>query len=99
MFPVVLDKVCTHCSRDFGSFFLQAWQVEFIPKSSISVSSDHMTFSHSSSGSSRWSLVNFRRAWTCDGLSRETLRELQDFNLWGRSVSSLRLWSQLSSGH
>uniref|UniRef100_A0A8C7G0Q5 G protein-coupled receptor kinase interacting ArfGAP 2a n=1 Tax=Oncorhynchus kisutch TaxID=8019 RepID=A0A8C7G0Q5_ONCKI len=24
-----------------------------------------MTFSHSSSGSSRWSLANFRRAWTC----------------------------------
>uniref|UniRef100_A0A0K2VLP3 Uncharacterized protein n=1 Tax=Lepeophtheirus salmonis TaxID=72036 RepID=A0A0K2VLP3_LEPSM len=39
-----------------------------------------MTFSHSSSGSSRWSLANFRRAWTCAGLSRGTLRALQDFN-------------------
>ncbi len=33
-----------------------------------------MTFSHASSGSSRWSLANFRRAWTCAGLSRGTLR-------------------------
>ena len=67
-------------------FFLQTRQVEFRPKSSIFVSSDHMTFSHSSSGSSRWSLANFRRAWTCAGLSRGTLRELQDFNPRRRSV-------------
>ncbi len=37
-------------------FFLQTRQVEFIPKSYILVSSDHMTFSRASSGSSRWSL-------------------------------------------
>ncbi len=54
-------------------FFLQTRRVEFIPKSYIFVSSDHMTFSHASSGSSRWSLANFRRAWTCAGLSRGTL--------------------------
>ncbi len=47
-------------------------------KSYILVSFDHMTFSHASSGSSRWSLTNFRRAWTCAGLSRGTLRALQD---------------------
>ncbi len=46
------------------SSFLQTWRVEFIPKSFILVSSDHMTFSHASSGSSRWSLANFRLAWT-----------------------------------
>ncbi len=40
----------------------------------------HMTFSHASSGSSRCSLANFRRAWTCAGLSRGTLGVLQDFN-------------------
>ncbi len=55
-------------------------------KSSIVVSSDHMNFSHASSGSSRWSLANFRRAWTCAGLSRGTLRVLQDFNPWRCSV-------------
>ncbi len=37
-------------------------------------------------GSSRWSLANFRRAWTCAGLSRGTLRTLQDFNPWWCSV-------------
>ncbi len=57
-------------------FFLQTRRVEFIPKSYILVSSDHMTFSHASSGSSRWSLTNFRWAWTCAGLSRGTLRTL-----------------------
>ncbi len=66
--------------RLYSSFFLQTWRVEFIPKSYILVSSDHMTFSHASSGSSRLSLANFRRAWTCAGLSRGTLRALQDFN-------------------
>ncbi len=67
-------------------FFLQTRRVEFIPKSYILVSSDHMSFSHASSGSSRWSLANFRRAWTCAGLSRGTLRVLQDFNPWRCSV-------------
>ena len=61
-------------------FFLQTRRVEFRLKSSIFVSSDHMNFSHSSSRSSRWSLTNFRWAWTCAGLSRGTLRALQDFN-------------------
>ncbi len=51
-------------------FLLQTRQVEFLPKSSILVSSDHMTFSQSSSGSSKCSLANFRRVWTCTGLSR-----------------------------
>ena len=59
-------------------FFLQIWRVEFGPKSSIFLSSDHMAFSHSSSGSSRWSLANFRQAWTCAGVSSGTLRSLQD---------------------
>ncbi len=67
-------------------FFLQTQGEEFIPKSYILVSSDHMIFSHASSGSSRWSLANFRRAWTCAGLSRGTLRTLQDFNPWRCSV-------------
>ncbi len=63
-------------------------QGEFIQKKSyILVSSDHMTFSHASSGSSRWSLANFRRDWTCAGLSRGTLRLLQDFNPWRCSVT------------
>ncbi len=39
-------------------FFLQAQRVEFKAKSYILVSSDHMIFSHASSGSSRWSLAN-----------------------------------------
>ncbi len=57
-----------------------------LAKSYILVSSDHMTFSHASSGSSRWSLVDFRRAWTCAGLSRGTLCMLQDFIPWRCSV-------------
>ncbi len=36
--------------------------------------------------SSRWSLANFRWAWTCAGLSRGILRALQDFNSWRCSV-------------
>ncbi len=68
----------------YSSFFFI--QTQFIPKSYILVSSDHMTFSHASSGSSRWSLANFRRAWTCAGLSRGTLHVLQDFNPWRCSV-------------
>ncbi len=61
-------------------FLLQTRQVEFLPKSSILVSSDHMTFSQSSSGSSKCSLANFRRAWTCTGLSRGTRLALQDLS-------------------
>ncbi len=67
-------------------FLLQTRQVEFLPKSSILVSSDHMTFSQSSSGSSKCSLANFRRAWTCTGLSRGTRLALQDLSPWRRSV-------------
>ncbi len=70
----------------YSSFFLQTWHVEFIPKSYILVSSDYMTFSHASSESFRWSLANFRRGWTCAGLSRGTLHALQDFNPWRCSV-------------
>ncbi len=70
----------------YSSFFLQTRRVEFIPISYILVSSDHMTFSHASSGSSRWSLANLSLAWTCAGLSRGTLRALQDFNPWRCSV-------------
>ncbi len=50
------------------------------------VSSDHMTFSQSSSGSSKCSLANFRWAWTCTGLSRGTRLALQDLSPWRRSV-------------
>ncbi len=64
----------------YSSFFLQTRRGEFIPKSYILVSSDNMTFFHAFSGSSRWSLANFRRAWTRAGLSRGTLLALQDFN-------------------
>ncbi len=67
-------------------FLLQTRQVEFLPKSYILVSSDHMTFSQSSSGSSKCSLANFRRAWTCTGLSRGTRLALQDLSPWRRSV-------------
>ncbi len=71
----------------FGcNFLLQTRQVEFLPKSSILVSSDHMTFSQSSSGSSKCSLANFRRAWTCTGLSRGTCLALQYLSPWRRSV-------------
>jgi len=38
---------------------------------------DHMIFSKSSSGSTICSMANFRRAWTCTGLSRGTRLELQ----------------------
>ncbi len=69
-----------------GFFLLQTRQVEFLPKSYILVSSDHMTFSQSSSGSSKCSLANFRRAWTCTGLSRGTRLALQDLSPWRRSV-------------
>ncbi len=72
------------CNSAF--FLLQTRQVEFLPKSYILVSSDHMTFSQSSSGSSKCSLANFRRAWTCTGLSRGTRLALQDLSPWRRSV-------------
>ena len=45
--------------------FLQTRRVELMPNSSILVSSDHIAFSQASSGSSRCSLANFRRACTC----------------------------------
>ncbi len=73
MFPppcFTVGMVFFGCNSAF--FLLQTRQVEFLPKSSILVSSDHMTFSQSSSGSSKCSLANFRRAWTCTGLSRGT---------------------------
>ena len=47
------------CNSAF--FLLQTQQVEFLPKSSILVSSDHMIFPQSSSGSSKCSLANFRQ--------------------------------------
>ena len=61
---------------------------EFLPKSYILFSSDHMTFSQSSSGSYKCSLANFRRTWTCTGLSRGTRLALQDL-----SFCSPFLWS------
>ncbi len=73
-----------------------------LPKSSILVSSDHMTFSQTSSGSSKCSLANFRRAWTCTGLSRGTRLALEYLSPWRRSVLlmvAFVTWSQLSVGH
>ena len=60
--------------------FLQTRQVKLMPNSSILVSSEHITFSQASSGSSRCSLANFRWACTCAFFSRGTLREQQDIN-------------------
>ncbi len=87
MFPppcFIVGMVFFGCNSAF--FLLQTRQVEFLPKSYILVSSDHMTFSQSSSGSSTCSLANFRRAWTCTGLSRGTRLALQDLSPWRRSV-------------
>ncbi len=87
MFPpqcFTVGMVFFGCNSAF--FLLQTRQVEFLPKSSILVSSDHMTCSQSSSGSSKCSLANFRRAWTCTGLSRGTRLALQDLSPWRRSV-------------
>ncbi len=87
MFPppcFTVGMVFFGCNSAF--FLLQTRQVEFLSKSSILVSSDHMTFSQSSSGSSKCSLANFRRAWTCTGLSRGTRLALQDLSPWRRSV-------------
>ncbi len=84
MFPppcFTVGMVSFGCNSAF--FLLQTRQVEFLPKSSILVSSDHMTFSQSSSGSSKCSLANFRRAWTCTGLSRGTRLALQDLSPGG----------------
>ncbi len=56
MFPppcFTVGMVFFGCNSAF--FLLQTRQVEFLPKSSILVSSDHMTFSQSSSGSSKCS--------------------------------------------
>ena len=60
--------------------FLQTRRVELMPNSSILVSSDHITFSQASSGSSRCSLANFRLAYICAFFSRGTLRAQQDLN-------------------
>ncbi len=87
MFPppcFTVGMVFFGCNSAF--FLLQTRQVEFLPKSYILVLSDHMTFSQSSSGSSKCSLANFRRAWTCTGLSRGTRLTLQDLSPWRRSV-------------
>ncbi len=87
MFPPLcftVGMVFFGCNSAF--FLLQTRQVEFLPKSAILVSSDHMTFSQSSSGSSKCSLANIRRAWTCTGLSRGTRLALQDLSPWRRSV-------------
>src|SRR4029434_7061299 len=65
---------------------LQTQQVELMAKSSILVSSDHITFSQSSLESFKCSLANFRRPCTCASLSRGTLRALQDFKPLWRSV-------------
>ncbi len=83
-FYFTVGMVFFGCNSAF--FLLQTRQVEFLPKSSILVSPDHMTFSQSSSGSSKCSLANFRRAWTCTGLSRGTRLALQDLSPWRRSV-------------
>src|SRR4029434_26891 len=65
---------------------LQTRQVELMPKSSILVSSDHITFSQSSLESLKCSLANFRRLCTCASLSRGTLQVLQYFKPLRRSV-------------
>uniref|UniRef100_A0A3P9CBE0 C2H2-type domain-containing protein n=1 Tax=Maylandia zebra TaxID=106582 RepID=A0A3P9CBE0_9CICH len=79
MFPppcFTVGMVFLGCNSVF--FFLQTQQVEFIPKSSTLVSSDHMTFSQSSAVSSMCSLANFRRAWTCTGFRSGTRLALRD---------------------
>ncbi len=85
---VVLVPLQKWCSLDATqhSFSSKHDKLSFLPKSYILVSSDHMTFSQSSSGSSKCSLANFRRAWTCTGLSRGTRLALQDLSPWRRSV-------------
>jgi len=55
-------------------------ELSFYQKSSILVSSDHMIFSQSSSGSPTYSLANFRWAWTRTGLSRGKRLALQDLS-------------------
>ncbi len=87
MFPppcFTVGMVFFGCNSAF--FLLQTRQVELLPKSYILVSSDHMTFSQSSSGSSKCSLANFRRAWTCTGLSRGTQSGTAGFESLAGSV-------------
>ncbi|CAJ0967659.1 unnamed protein product [Ranitomeya imitator] len=87
MFPppcFTVGMVFDGCNSVF--FFLQTRQVVFLPNSSSLVSSDHRTFSQNSSGSSKCSLANFRRARTCTGLSSGTRLALQDLSPWWRSV-------------
>ncbi len=62
---------------------LQTRRVELMPKSWISVSSDHNTFTQFSSES----LANIRRTCTCAFLSRGSLRVLQDFSPSQRSLT------------
>ncbi len=61
MFPppcFTVGMVFFGCNSAF--FLLQTRQVEFLPKSYILVSSDHMTFSQSSSGSTKCSLAKLQ---------------------------------------
>ncbi len=84
MFPppcFTVGMVFFGCNSAF--FLLQTRQVEFLPKSYIL---KMLTFSQSSSGSFKCSLANFRRAWTCTGLSRGTRLALQDLSPWRHSV-------------
>ncbi len=91
-------------------FFLQTRWVEFIPKSYILVSSDHMTLSHASSGSSRWQssdgpghvlawagrLQDFN-PWRCSGLLMVTVETVVPALF--RSLTSSRLIPHLSLDH
>ncbi len=69
MFPppcFTVGMVFFGCNSAF--FLLQTRQVEFLPKSYILVSSDHMTFSQSSSGRSFPALLPFGRSCYCSAL-------------------------------
>ncbi len=85
MFPPPCFTVGCSLDATQHSFSSKHDKLSFYQKV-ILVSSDHMTFSQSSSGSSKCSLANFRRAWTCTGLSRGTCLALQDLSPWQRSV-------------
>ena len=66
MFPppcFTVGMVFCGCNSVF--FLLQTREVEFLSKSSILVSSDHMTFSQTSSGSFKCSQANLRWAEVC----------------------------------
>uniref|UniRef100_A0A8C4TIY4 Zinc finger protein 618 n=1 Tax=Erpetoichthys calabaricus TaxID=27687 RepID=A0A8C4TIY4_ERPCA len=82
------NYVCEFCGKQYKYFnpYQEHVALHAPPSSSILVSSDHITFSQSSSGSSKYSLANFRRACTCTGLSRGTRLALQDLSPWWRSV-------------